>query len=166
MSNLPDCPGGYFTNGMSTPSGASLSGNSRIPVDTGLANGQSPQSGGIIPGTIPAPTTQQALTATAGGTKAAALQLGYGENIVTVCATAANSVLLPYAFAGAMVFLSNDGATSTTVYGKGTDLIDSVASATGNAMAAAKRAIFFGVDGAGDGSNAGHWVSCAGAKIS
>lgn len=165
-NNLPDCPGGYFTNGMVSIDGGQMSGDSRIGVDTGLDGGESPQTGGIIPGTLPAPAAQLGLTAHAGGLKPSAKQLGYGVNTVTVSATAANSTLLPYAFKGAVVFVTNDGAQSSTVFGKGTDTIDGVATGTGNAMAAAKRAFFIGVSGSGDGSDAGAWISCAGAKIS
>jgi hypothetical protein len=164
-NNIQDCPGGYFTNGMATVDGAQMTAaNSRIPVDTGASGGEAPQSGGIIPGTLPIFDT--ALTAHVGGGKASAKQLGYGVNRVSVCGTAANSTLLPYAFAGALVFLANDGAASTTVFGKGTDTIDAVATATGNAMAAAKRSYFVGISGSGDGSDAGAWISIAGAKIS
>lgn len=162
-NNLPDCATGYFTRGMVTVDGAQMGNASRTPVDTAQAGGESPQSGGIIPGTLP--LFNNAITAHVGGTKAAAFQLGYGANRISVCGTATNSVLLPYAFAGAVAFLSNDGAQSTTVFGAGTDTIDAVATATGNPMAAAKRTFFIGLSGSGDGSDTGTWVSCAGAKI-
>lgn len=158
MSNaLPACPGGYFTNGMVTPNGSQLSASSRVPVDTGIAGGETPQSGGIIPGTQI--MFSAALTALAGGGKTGATQLGYGVNRLSVCATAANSALLPYAFPGALAFVKNDGAASATVYGKGTDTIDGIATATGNAQANAKGKLYFGTAGAGDGSDAGAWVS-------
>ncbi len=156
---LPNGPGGYYTNGMSTPSGADLSGNSRIPVDTGLSGGQSPQSGGIIPGTLPAPSTQIGLTAQADGTKANATQLGYGVNTLTTVAGAADSVLLPYAYPGAVVFIANTVATAIQVFGKGTDTVDGVATATGIDQAASARAWYVGVAGEGDGSDAGAWLS-------
>src|SRR5690242_16247237 len=99
-NNIQDCPGGYFTNGMETVDGSQMSTNARVPVDTGQANGVSPQSGGIIPGTLPAPAAQLGLTALAGGGKTGATQLGYGINTLTTVATAANSALLPYAYVG------------------------------------------------------------------
>lgn len=165
---------GYFANGMSIVSGAQLAtaadasdgGVAVIPVDTNITGGASPQAAGILPGTLQLGDGQEALTALAGGGKAGATQLMYGLNQIDVCATAANSCLLPYAFPGAICVLSNDGAQSTTVFGKGTDTIDAVATATGNAMAAAKRATFYGLSGSGDGSDAGSWISIAGAKIS
>lgn len=160
---LANCPGGYFTNGMATPTGGDLSGNSRIPVDTGLANGQSPQSGGIIPGTLPAPETQLGLTAQADGTKANATVLGYGINTLTTVAGAADSVLLPYAFPGAFVVVVNTVATAAQAFGKGTDTIDGVATATGIDLAASSRNVFWGVAGSGDGSDAGAWFSFGGA---
>lgn len=152
---------GFFTLGFPTIK-SGLSQSARVPVDTGAVN--TPQSGGLIPGSQV--LSSAAVTAHAGGGKASATALGYGVTEITVCATAANSVLLPYAFPGSVAIVSNDGATSTTVFGQGTDTIDGVATATGNAMAAAKRAIFYGIAGTGDGTDAGAWVSCAGAKIS
>lgn len=156
---LDNSPGGYFTNGMATPTGASLSGDSRIPVDTGLSGGQSPQSGGIIPGTLPAPTAQIGLTAQADTTKANATALGYGVNSVDTVAGAADSVILPYAYPGAQVFVVNLGANAMQVFGKGTDTVDSVATATGVSVANAERALFIGAAGEGDGSDAGNWIS-------
>lgn len=165
---------GYFANGMGIVSGSQLAtgadasdgGVAVIPVDTNLTGGQSPQAGGILPGTLALGDGQAALTALAGGGKTGATQLMYGINQIDTCATAANSCLLPYAYPGAVCFVSNDGAQSTTIFGKGTDTIDAVASATGNAMAAAKRSYFVGISGTGDGSDAGTWLSIAGAKIS
>lgn len=157
--SLANSPGGYFTNGMATPTGAKLSGSSRIPVDTGLSNGESPQSGGIIPGTLPAPEDQIGLTAQADGTKANATVLGYGVNTLTTVAGAADSVLLPYAYPGATVFIANTVATAIQVFGKGTDTIDGVATATGIDQAASARAWYVGVAGSGDGADAGAWLS-------
>jgi len=162
---LPDSPGGYFTNGMATPTGAQLSANSRIPIDTGLPGGESPQSGGVIPGTLPAPAAQIGLTAAADGAKADATQLGYGVNTVTTVAGAADSVLAPYAYPGAVCVIDNDGASALQVFGKGTDTIDGVATGTGNALTNATRGILYGVSGSGDGSDAGAWFSLKGAKI-
>lgn len=157
---------GYFTRGVTIISGALLGAASSIPVDTGLTGGAGPQMGAIIPGTLPCPSAQLALTANVAKTKAAATQLGYGVNQLSVCATATNSSILPYAFPGAVVFLSNDGVASTTVFGKGTDTIDAVATATGNALAAAARCLYIGSAGSGDGTDAGNWYSNKTAKSS
>lgn len=157
---------GYFTNGFAIIGGDVLSGASSVPVDTGYGRGATPQSGGIIPGTLPIPSGSEAVTAHAGGGKASATALDYGVTRVSTSATAANSVLLPYAFPGAVCFVANDGAQSIQIFGKGTDTIDAVATGTGNALAAAARSWFIGVTGAGDGSDAGTWVSLKGAKTS
>lgn len=165
-NNLPNGPGGYYTNGMSTLSGDELSANSRIPIDSGLPNGQSPQAGGIIPGTQIAPATQIGLTAAADGLKADATSLGYGVNTVSTVAGAADSVLAPYAFPGAICIIDNDGANALQCFGRGTDTIDGVATGTGNALTNATRCILVGISGAGDGSDAGAWFSIKGTKMS
>jgi hypothetical protein len=153
---------GYFTPGMETGHGDVLSGDSRIPADTNLSGGTSPQSVGIIPGTLPAPSSQLGLVALAGGGKTGATQLGYGVNTLATVATAANSVMLPYAFPGAVVFLVNSGAQTAQVFGRGTDVVDGIATATGADTDAAERVWFIGITGAGDGSDAGSWLSLAG----
>lgn len=83
------------------------------------------------------------ITAHAGGTKAAALQLNYGMNRITVCATAGDSVLLPRASDGAEVLVINDGAAAAQVFGQGTDTIDGVVTATGVALTQARRTWFY-----------------------
>lgn len=154
---------GYFVNNtMPTIPGSYLSGDSRVPVDTMLGQGASPQSGGMIPGTLPAPATQLGLTAQADGTKANATELGYGINTVTTVAGAADSALLPYAFPGAVAVVVNGTATAMQLFGKGTDTIDGVATATGVSIAANERATLYGVAGEGDGSDAGAWICSIG----
>lgn len=102
---------------------------------------------------------QDTITAHSGGGKANAFPLKYGLNRITVVAAAADSVLMPFATPGAVVFIIQDAAAnSATVFGQGTDTIDGVATATGNPMAAAKRAVF-------TCETAGAWQSFAGAKI-
>jgi mRNA degradation ribonuclease J1/J2 len=87
------------------------------------------------------------ITAAAGGTQAAATQLASTINRVDTVATAADSVKLPLAVAGAVVYLTNNTATSMQVFGSGTDTINigagDVATATGVAQAANKSAIYF-----------------------
>lgn len=155
--------GGFFTIGVPLATGAMLI-DGRIPVDTGLTDGASPQSAALIPGTLPAPSTQIGLTAQADGTKANATALGYGLNTLTTVAGAADSVLLPYAFPGAFVVVVNTVATAIQVFGKGTDTIDGVATATGIDQAASAVGFYFGVTGEGDGTDAGSWRS-AGAAV-
>lgn len=89
------------------------------------------------------------ITATAGGTKALARVLKRSINIVTVCATNDDSVLLPKAIAGSVVFLANAGAATLRVFGKGTDTVNGVATATGVTQATGVHAAYFcAVDGA------------------
>jgi hypothetical protein len=127
---------GFWTPGMPLAGGNYLSNDSRIPVDTGLANGASPQSGAMRPGTQIADPDFQALTAQADGTKANATQLSYGVNTVGTVAGAADSVILPLGYPGARVTIINTVATAIQVFGSGTDTIQGVASATGNVHAA------------------------------
>lgn len=151
--------GGFFTPLVPWVGGDVLV-TPRVPVDTGLGDGDGsyPQSGAIIPGTLPAPSTQIGLTAQADGTKANATALGYGVNTVTTVAGAADSVLMPYAFPGAAVIVINLGATAMQVFGKGTDTMDGVATGTGVSVASGERASIYGVAGEGDGTDAGAWI--------
>ena len=150
---------GYFTPGFPWAKGDVLSAASRIPVDTGQAAGANPQSGFIIPGSVPAPAAQLGLTAQADGTKANATELGYGLNTITTVAGAADSVLLPPAFPGAIVVVINTVATAIQVFCSVTYTIDGVATGTVIDKAASARAFYFGVAGEGDNSDAGAWFS-------
>lgn len=80
---------------------------------------------------------ENALTAHAGGTKAAALALSAVKNYhrISVCATQDDSVLMPAATVGQAHFVRNDGATAARIFGAGTDTINGVATATGVSMA-------------------------------
>lgn len=84
------------------------------------------------------------LTAHAGGGQSSALQLTGAMASVGTVATAADSVKLPQAIAGAQYLLSNDATTnSMQVFGLGTDTINLVATATGVAQAAGVAALYF-----------------------
>lgn len=157
--------GGFSTTGMTLATVLTLDNGDLVATDTQNPNGSSPQTLAAPLGIISqASDIYNTITATPGGTKAAAKALNYGVNRVSVCATATNSLLMPFAVPGAWVVVINDGAASATIFGAGTDTIDGVASATGNPMAAAKRAIFYAIVGDGLGT-AGTWYSSAGAKI-
>ncbi len=157
--------GGFYTNGLTVALATQLDNGSLVPMDTQNPNGSSPQTLAAPLGLISqASDVYDSITAHPGGGKTNATQLNYGVNRISVSATATNSVLMPYAVPGAWVVVIQDGAQSVRVFGKGTDLIDAVASATGNVMAAAKRATFYAVTGDGLGT-AGTWYSSAGAKI-
>lgn len=88
-----------------------------------------------------------AITAFATGGQTSATQLTKGVNSVDTVGTAADSVKLPLAVAGAVIHLTNNTATSMQVFGAGTDTINigagDVATATGVAQAANKSATYF-----------------------
>jgi hypothetical protein len=91
-------------------------------------------------------TVANTLTATAGGTQAAALALTAGVNRITVVATAADSVRLPAMVPGQLaIVINSDAADSTQVFGAGTSTINGVATATGVALAAGKTGIYVAV---------------------
>lgn len=83
--------------------------------------------------TTTAPTIKSvaaAITAKAGGTKAAATALTKELNIITVCATALDSVQLPSAVVGQSITVVNLGAATLAVYAAGdVDTIDDIAAA-------------------------------------
>jgi hypothetical protein len=85
-----------------------------------------------------------AVTAHAGGTRAAAVPLTAAMNLITVCATAADSVALPPAVGGQEVVVVNAGAAAAQVFAAvGTsDTINGVAAATGISLAAGGKDIF------------------------
>lgn len=103
---------------------------------------------------------EDGLTAHAGGTQAAALALSATKSVhrVSTVGTAADSVKLPAATGSGdvHVVINDAAANSMQLFGSGTDTIDAVATATGVAVAAAKRRIC--VDYA-----AGKWISILGA---
>lgn len=82
------------------------------------------------------------ITAHAGGTKAAAYQLSRSLNLVATTATNGDSVLLPKAIAGSIVVVTNAGAATLSVYGKGTDTIDGNSTATADSLATTKTRIY------------------------
>jgi hypothetical protein len=84
------------------------------------------------------------LTATAGGTRAAALPLRAAMNRIATCATAADSVALPPAVGGQEVTVINSGAAAAQVFAAvGTsDTINGVVAATGISVAAAGKVQF------------------------
>lgn len=89
-------------------------------------------------------STEDGITAHAGGGQASAYQLTKQINRVTTVATAADSVVLPSAVAGLWVVIVNDdSADSLQVFGLGSDTINDVAAATGVAQAAGKTAVYY-----------------------
>lgn len=76
-------------------------------------------------------SSQDNITATAGGGKANAYQLTAMMSRVTVVATSGDSVMLPPSAPGLEVMVINKGANPLQVYGAGTDTINDVATGTG-----------------------------------
>lgn len=83
------------------------------------------------------------ITAFAGGGQTGATLLPDGCNEITTVATTADSVKLPPAVGGMIVCVVNKGANSTQVFGSGIDVINEVATATGVALAAGAKGIYF-----------------------
>jgi hypothetical protein len=85
-----------------------------------------------------------ALTARAGGGRPNATKLPAAVNRVTTCATAADSVALPPAVGGMVIYLQNSGAAACQVFAdpNTSDTINGVAAATGISLAAAKACSF------------------------
>jgi hypothetical protein len=79
------------------------------------------------------------VTAHAGGTQALATPILAACTLIAVCATAGDSVRLPPAVGGQVIWLTNAGAASAQIFASpGTDTINGIANATGIALAAGK----------------------------
>lgn len=102
-------------------------------------------------------STQDGVTALAGGGKAGATPLTATISRLLTVATAADSALLPPALVGKHVVVINDGAAAAQIFGQGTDTIDGVATGTGVALTNGKIALFFC-------TTLGAWHSMAAAK--
>lgn len=88
--------------------------------------------------------TNYGITALAGGARNSSTPvLVLGANTVTTVATAADSVVLPSAVAGSVVWLRNaDAADAVQVFANGTDTINGTAGATGISVANSKTVLF------------------------
>lgn len=83
------------------------------------------------------------ITAHAGGTQAAATVLTAQNNVISVCATATDSVVLPAAAPlGTPVYIRNNGAKDAQVFAVTPGTIDAVATATGVALTAGTSATY------------------------
>lgn len=79
------------------------------------------------------------VTAHAGGTQAAATPIRSACTLIAVCATAADSVVLPPAMGGQVMWVTNAGAASAQIFAApGADTINGIANATGIALANGK----------------------------
>lgn len=82
------------------------------------------------------------LTAKAGGGKAGATSVTGVNCRVSVCATGADSILLPTGYEGLTITVINDGAASCQVFGSGSDTIQGAATGTGVALANGATAMY------------------------
>ena len=114
-----------------------------------LPNGYALQDGSILEGLLATPQwqTNYGITALAGGGRSSSTPvLVLGLNVVTTVTTAADSVVLPSAVAGSIVYLLNaDSADAVQVFANASDTINGTAGATGVSYAAAKRVLFIAV---------------------
>lgn len=109
------------------------------------------------------------LVAKASGTQANGTPITTSISSFGTVATGGDSAVLPIAVQGAVYLVENIGAASMQVYGSATslDTINGVATATGVAVANAKRALFFvtvpavftpGLAGAAGSWSVGKWA--------
>lgn len=96
------------------------------------------------------------ITAFAGGGKASATPITGVNAVISVCATGADSVLLPLGYVGLTVVIQNAGAASAQVFGTNTDTIQGVATGTGVALANGATAMYRCVNVTAAG--VGQWV--------
>ena len=107
---------------------------------------------GSVTATFVAGGTTTGITAKAGGGQSGTL-LTTANNFISVCATAADSVVLPAAApVGAPVYVRNDGAKNAQVFAVTPGTINGVATGTGVALNAASSAVY-------RQSAAGTWVT-------
>lgn len=97
-------------------------------------------------------SSQDSITATAGGGQSGAFQITTQTARITTVATAGDSIKLPPSAAGLEVIVINHGANPMQVYGSGTDQIDDIASATGVPQMASSVVIY-------TCATAGNWYS-------
>lgn len=88
-------------------------------------------------------STTTGITAKAGGGQAAGTVLTAANNFISVCATAADSVVLPSdAPVGAPVYVRNGGAASAQVFAVTPGTVNGVATGTGVSLAAGASATY------------------------
>jgi len=111
-----------------------------------LPNGYALQDGYVLENLLATPQwqTNTPITALAGGGLSSTTPLlVLGSNDVTVVATAADSVALPSAVPGSVVFVANrDSTDSLRIYCQTTDTVEGAAYV---ALAAGKRSLFIAV---------------------
>jgi hypothetical protein len=111
-------------------------------VGGGLAVTGATTAGALTLSGLYAGSSESGITAFAGGGQSSARALTKQVNSVDTVATAADSVRLPAATAGRVVYVINTTATSMQVFGASTDTINGIATGTGVAQAAGKSATY------------------------
>jgi hypothetical protein len=96
----------------------------------------------LLPGDFLLESSQDNITATAGGGQAGAFQLTAQTSRLTTVATAGDSVQLPSSAPGLELLVINHGANSAQVFGNGSDTIDDQTAATGVAQMANSLVIY------------------------
>lgn len=101
---------------------------------------------------------QDEVTAHAGGGQGSATALGFGANVITTCATAADSVVLPpgATIGGNIIHVKNLGANSADVFPPVGGKINALAANTAIAVAAGSAMWFVSRNDGGGGLN---WVT-------
>ena len=90
--------------------------------------------------------TTTGIVALAGGGRPGAPVLNLGSNEVVTVASGADSVVLPSAVPGSVVFVTNAGASSLQVFANGSDTINGTAGATGVAQGNGLSALYIASD--------------------
>lgn len=120
-------------------------------------------------------STQDAITAGAGGGQTNAIQLTARINRISVCVTGADSVKLPPSKPGQVIYITNNTANSVQVFAHGTATINDIdGQATGVAQAAASQVMYtspvagkwfsYGVGTGGAGNYTGNFDGILGAN--
>lgn len=96
-----------------------------------------------------------------GGTKATAVQLIAGQNMIATCASAGVAAFqLPTAEASCIVTVENDGASPALVFAAGTtDTINALTAAASFSVTNAKRAIFVPAKNTTASPVTGRWIA-------
>jgi hypothetical protein len=134
---------GNLTGGPAPPSEIAVTGTGDValsasPTFTGTAGFANLSATGEI-----MPSALDGITALVGGGRPGAPVLAAQMNRIAVCATAANSAVLPAAVATDFRVVINDGAAAAQIFGNGTDTIDGIAGSVGVALTNGKRIFVF-----------------------
>lgn len=116
-----------------------------MPVPQRLESGKRLADDDVLNGIFATPQwqTTTGLVAKAGGGRTGAPVLNLGSNEIITVASASDSVVLPSAVPGSVVFVVNAAAVNAMqVFAAGSDTINGTAGATGVSQAAGKSAIY------------------------